>query len=177
MNFFKYALGTTALISLLTISGCQCNSSEKSKEIKITDSLSTSEEEISSLSAEYNPEFAFYYLDFDEASGEDLLVPQEMVTPEMDEIFIKERLNKTYPKVQITDMILDEDSILNVYIDEATYLTQQMGSYGAQEYLMHSVYAFTDLGKIKAVYFHFEEGDHAEPRLYFRTDFNISLAK
>lgn len=159
----------------MTVSGCQCNAPTIEEETIDVDTLKSNEQQEDTFSLNYQPEFAFYYLEYNEETGEDEIVVQEVIQPEMDEEFIQQRLNLTYPKVQISEINLDSDSILNVYIEDATYLTQQMGSYGAQEYLLHAVFAFTSIEKIKAVHFHFKEGDHAEPKLYFREDFKQYL--
>lgn len=50
-----------------------------------------------------------------------------------------------------------------VQIINAEYLTQRMGSSGAQDYLASVTYTLTENKQIKKVNFFFEEGDQAVP--------------
>jgi len=56
-------------------------------------------------------------------------------------------------------------------IPEATHLTQQMGSTGAQLYLAQVIYNLTEIPGIRFVNLDFEEGDHAAPGTYTRESF------
>ncbi len=58
-----------------------------------------------------------------------------------------------------------------VEIINARYLTQRMGSTGADAFLAEATFTITEHPRIDTVYFHFEEGDHARPGLYTREDF------
>ncbi len=57
-------------------------------------------------------------------------------------------------------------------IDNSDYLTQQMGTTGADEYLTKLIFTLTELENINYVKLNFMEGDHALPGTYERTDFN-----
>jgi hypothetical protein len=80
------------------------------------------------------------------------------------------RLNKEYPEVQIRYRYVSHDTIF-LKIDKSVYLTQQMGSTGAEAYLATVTYNMTELNGINAVDINFKMGDHAEPGVYTRTDF------
>lgn len=56
-------------------------------------------------------------------------------------------------------------------IADATYLTQQMGSTGAQMWLAAAVFNLTEIPGVRYVNFDFEEGDHAGPGTYDRNSF------
>ncbi len=60
---------------------------------------------------------------------------------------------------------------LYLRIPDATYLTQQMGSSGAEAYLAELVYNCTEIPGIRFVTLDFEEGDHAQPGTYRRESF------
>jgi hypothetical protein len=60
---------------------------------------------------------------------------------------------------------------LTVRIDEAGILTQQMGTYGADEFLKILTNALTEPDSIQYIKMDFEEGDHAVPGVYSRSDF------
>jgi hypothetical protein len=55
-----------------------------------------------------------------------------------------------------------------VAIKESTYLTQSMGTSGADDYVSTTVYTLTELKDIEYVNLNFTEGDHARPGTYSR---------
>ena len=80
------------------------------------------------------------------------------------------KLNEEYPEVQLEFNKITNDSIF-VKIRKSTYLTQQMGSSGAEAYLAEVTYNLSELKDISFVDIRFKEGDHAAPGTYTRTDF------
>lgn len=70
-------------------------------------------------------------------------------------------------KVYMKYLKLSGDT-LYVKIDESAYLTQQMGTMGADAYLSVATYTLTELDYVNAVHFDFKEGNHAIPRAYSR---------
>jgi len=95
--------------------------------------------------------------DFDTASLNADALTQELIT--------------NYPEIKPEIDRISNDT-LYLHITDAQYLTQQMGSAGAQMYLMEATYAYTELPNINVVHFSFEEGDHALPGNYTRNSFN-----
>lgn len=79
-------------------------------------------------------------------------------------------LNTRNPNVQL-QFVKQSGDTLYISIPESTYLTQQMGSTGAEMYLAESVYNLTEIPGIHNVRYDFEEGDHAEPGVYNRDSF------
>jgi hypothetical protein len=57
---------------------------------------------------------------------------------------------------------------LFIKIVESTFLTQQMGTAGADAYLSVATYTLTESKNVNYVHFDFEEGDHAIPGTYSR---------
>jgi spore germination protein GerM len=90
------------------------------------------------------------------------LQPEDMV----------DALNLKYPEIKLTWIRLEGNKAF-VAIQDASYLTQQSGSEGAQAYLAEVTYSLTELAGIAAVNFSFEEGDHAQPGVYTRDSFNF----
>ncbi|WP_134088410.1 hypothetical protein [Olivibacter sp. XZL3] len=84
---------------------------------------------------------------------------------------LAEALNIKYPEIKLEIGKTSHDT-LSVSIQNATFLTQQMGTTGALTYLAEATYAFTDLANINVVNFLFKEGDHAMPGPYTRKSFN-----
>ncbi len=85
---------------------------------------------------------------------------------------IVDALNLKYPEIKLHWVKMDGNKAF-VSIADAMYLTQQSGSEGAQAYLAETTYSLTELKGIAAVEFSFEEGDHARPGTYTRTDFKF----
>ena len=81
-----------------------------------------------------------------------------------------QKLNKLYPEIPLRFIKISNDSIF-VSINKSKYLTQQMGSTGAEAYLAEVTYNLTELKDINFVDMRFKEGDHASPGTYTRTDF------
>lgn len=79
-------------------------------------------------------------------------------------------LNQQHPEIKLDLLKVSGDSIFTA-IKKSTYLTQQMGSSGADAYLAEVTYNLTELTGINYVDIRFKEGDHAQPGVYSRTDF------
>lgn len=107
-------------------------------------------EESEQLEAERNPEF-----------NRTLLTVDAMT----------QALRTNYPEIALEINRVSNDTLF-VQIADARYLTQQMGSSGAQIYILEATYAYTELPEITVVHFDFAEGDHAIPGNYSRENFN-----
>ncbi len=70
-------------------------------------------------------------------------------------------------KVQLDLVNISNDTIY-VKIGNSEYLTQQMGTSGADEYMISTTFTLTELTRIHFVNFDFEYGDHASPGTYYR---------
>ncbi len=82
-----------------------------------------------------------------------------------------ELLNISSPNVQLQKIQVSNDT-LYVGIEESRFLTQRMGTTGAQSYLSIATYTLTEPERISHVNFDFEIGDHAMPGIYGRNDFS-----
>jgi len=90
-------------------------------------------------------------------------VEKNALTGEMMEKII----NKTWPRVQVNFLRISNDTAF-ISIPDSEVLTQQMGSAGAESFMVLTVYSFTEIKGIKYVSFDFEVGDHANPGVYNR---------
>lgn len=79
-------------------------------------------------------------------------------------------LNKKYPGIKMVLKSPVQETI-EIEITDATQLTQQMGTTGAEAFLAEATYSLTEIAGVKAVRFSFEEGDHARPGVYNRESF------
>ncbi|HEY0668722.1 MAG TPA: hypothetical protein VGD22_11125 [Sphingobacteriaceae bacterium] len=78
--------------------------------------------------------------------------------------------NKKYPQIQL-QWIKQEGGTAYLRIADATYLTQSMGSAGAEAYISEITFSFTEVKGIDAINLEFTEGDHASPGVYTREQF------
>jgi hypothetical protein len=79
-------------------------------------------------------------------------------------------LNTKTENVQILLKKISTDSIF-ISIPNSEYLSQRMGSSGAEALMAETVFTLTELKGIRFVDFDFTEGDHAVPGTYQRKDF------
>jgi hypothetical protein len=80
-------------------------------------------------------------------------------------------INKFYPKVQIKFVGTSDDTAF-ISIPDSEVLTQQMGTAGAESFMVTTTFSFTELKGIKYVSFDFKEGDHAIPGVYNRNSWD-----
>ncbi len=76
-------------------------------------------------------------------------------------------LNSQNEKVHLEFLKHSSDTLF-VSIPESNFLTQQMGSTGADGYLSVATFTLTESENVNYVQFDFEEGDHAFPGTYSR---------
>ncbi|MDO8951775.1 MAG: hypothetical protein Q7U86_04065 [Draconibacterium sp.] len=139
---------------------------ETAKESDLTDSFENS--------FVYNESEAIWGIVIDTLTGDEELkqlkpVEKEVLTGEMMEKII----NKTWPRVQIKYIGMSNDTAF-ISIPESEVLTQQMGSAGAESFMVSTVYSFTEIKGIKYVSFDFEFGDHASPGVYNRKSWDVN---
>lgn len=79
-------------------------------------------------------------------------------------------LNSTYPELKLSIKNTSGDTLF-LNLDNGKYLTEQIGSTGAESYLGEVVYNLTEVAGIDFVNINFKQGDHAQPGTYSRTDF------
>lgn len=79
-------------------------------------------------------------------------------------------LNQNYEGIQLRFLKISNDTLF-AEIPESDRFTQQLGSTGAYNYMASVVYNLTELPNVKYVKLDFEMGDHAEPGVYTRDDF------
>jgi len=58
-----------------------------------------------------------------------------------------------------------------VSIPDSYYLTERIGTFGANEYMASTTYSLTELKGIKYVHYDFEEGEHLSPGTMTRGDY------
>jgi hypothetical protein len=133
-----------------------------------------------------------WYVEYDTGTGKDLLVrgsKLKTIKGDINKMIIA--LNKTTleaeasnaqkegvplepPKIRLQSVA---DGIAHVEIIDAEYLTQRMGTSGAQNYLAAATYSLTETPGVRGVDFIFTVGDHAAPGMYTRESFKDYAVK
>lgn len=123
---------------------------------------------ISESSVVYDPSGAIWNYDYNLLTNEFEIkqlrvVDNDTLTGEM----LEKILNQAWPGVQIKFVKTSNDTAF-IFIPDSKVLTQQMGSAGAESFMISTTYSFTELKGIEQVSISFEEGDHAIPGVYSR---------
>jgi hypothetical protein len=167
MNRMKKQI-VTIWIFLLLVSACN----EGQKDRSIAGNLDTAVYTLTPSPKDYNEEYALWAYQFDTLSREFKPVKLkrfngDSLTPQSIEAIV----NKTWLKVQIQYLRTSHDTVF-ITIPYSEVLTQQMGSTGAEEFMVSTTYSFTELKGIKYVAYDFELGDHASPGIYQRASWD-----
>jgi len=83
-------------------------------------------------------------------------------------------INISWPRVQVKFIGTSNDTAF-IAIPNSEVLTQQMGSAGAESFMVTTIYSFTELKGIDYVSFDFEEGDHGIPGVYHRRSWDVNM--
>jgi len=109
--------------------------------------------------------------DYDTLSGEFFLKQQKIVNADsLTAENVIAIINAASENIKLVLEKLSNDT-LYVSIPESQFLTQQMGSAGAEGYLASTTFNLTEIKGINYVNYNFEEGDHLSPGVYSREDF------
>jgi hypothetical protein len=79
-------------------------------------------------------------------------------------------LNERFPQVQLERRKIGHDT-LYAEIKNAEFLTERMGSFGAEHYIAMAVLNLTSANGINFVRIDFTEGSHASPDVWSRQNF------
>jgi hypothetical protein len=119
----------------------------------------------------------FWHTDFDTVLNRDYILRGKMldsISRSPDDLI--NILNRRESKCKIEFIKMAGDSI-NIRILDDEYLTEQMGSSGAECYLAETIFTLTENESIKIVRIEMEYGSHASPGLYTRDNFKDIIIK
>jgi hypothetical protein len=157
-----------SFIIISAIAIMSCNTKEKEDKVAVVDSMGVAQKPDSSNMIKDS--HYFWTSELDQKEG---LVMKKLTPVSSDSLTVDNMIsmiNKEHPEIKLDFERVTHDSIF-VRIKNSKYLTQQMGSTGADAYLAEVTYNLTELSNINFVYIGFKEGDHAAPGIYTRTDF------
>lgn len=79
-------------------------------------------------------------------------------------------LNRKFPEIQMEKVAIKGDTLV-ARIPDATFLTQQFGSTGADYYVAQAVINLTTAPGVNFVRLEFTPGDHAQPGVFSKKSF------
>jgi hypothetical protein len=114
----------------------------------------------------------YWHADFDTILNKEFLIRGRMldsISKSPDELI--KILNRRNPKCKIEYIDLRKDTVI-IRILEDEFLSEQMGTTGADCYLGETIYTLTENDQIKFVRIEMDYGSHAGPGVYSRNDYN-----
>ena len=129
--------------------------------------------------APFGPDFKeyFWHTEFDSVENSGFLQKGKLVDQiSSDFLRLIMALNYRTAKCKIELLDLENDTI-KVKILNDEFLTEQMGTDGALEFLGETVYSLTESDSINFVDVQMDYGSHASPGVYSRKDFNDLIKK
>lgn len=167
MKFYFYL----SCFCLLILGSCTGSDSPDNEQITVdTISETTVEVDSADMSRTIVNVPSLWKVEVQENQTEKLKKPVDNVTKTMAPQQLVDALNESYPEIHLDLKKISHDTAY-ILVPKSTYLTQQMGSTGAYNYMATAVYNLTELDHVRYVNFNFEQGDHAEPGTYNREDF------
>lgn len=157
----------TKLISLgLILLINACNTPQQND--KATNDTDEKDDVVSEPSVVYDQSAAIWIYDYNQQTEVFEVkqlrpVDRDMLTGES----LQKIINKSWPKVQIKFIRTSNDTVF-ISIPDSEVLTQQMGSAGAESFMISTTFSFTELKDVNYVSFDFKEGDHGIPGTYHR---------
>lgn len=161
----------TTLISLgLVFLIISCT--RRQQDNRATDDTDEKMEFGSESSAVYDPTEVIWIYDYNQQTEEYEAtqlrpVDKETLTGET----LEQIINKAWPGVQIKFVRTSNDTAY-ISIADSKVLTQQMGSAGAESFMISTTFSFSELKDIHFVSFDFKEGDHGVPGVYNRNSWD-----
>lgn len=161
---------------ILLITGCSTAQQDDKTTADKGEMTTADTLEISEISSEssvvYDPSDAIWRYDFNQQTEE--FEVKQLRSFDRDTLTgqtLERIINKSWPRVQIEFIRTSNDTVF-VSIPDSEALTQQMGSAGAESFMISTTYSLTELKGINHVSYDFEEGDHAVPGVYDRNSWD-----
>lgn len=170
MRFWKIIFTLGVLLIYVSLPSCK-NRNDTEENTEIVDST------YSDTTVRYfdNPDSNMIVLGVDtnllwtvDVAEKTLKKPKSSLTPLLGVVIGS--LNAQYPDIQLTNPVLNRDTLM-LRIPKSDYFTNQIGSSGAAQYLAQAIINLTSVPGIKFVKIDFEMGSHASPGVWSRANF------
>jgi len=109
---------------------------------------------------------------YDDSSGNFEMKKTTQTGPDsLEASAVTDYMNSLNPNINLIFKKVSGDTVY-LSIADASFLTEQMGSTGATNYMATVTYNFTEIPGIHFINLDFVEGDHAGPGVYQRSSFS-----
>lgn len=163
-------------IVLLIAGSCLLTSCSRTNNDQVVADADSSQTSDTSIRYFETPDSSFEVMGIDSAllwivnaDAKTMKRPASQSTPAMSVII--NSLNAQYPGIRLTDPVMNHDT-LSLKIPDSDYLTNQIGSSGAAQYIAQAIINLTSLPGVKYVKIDFKMGSHASPGVWSRSDFS-----
>jgi hypothetical protein len=168
-NFLKNTImKILCFLFFLMVIAFSCNTNQSEKTATTVDTTVTAT--ITDSASINKDSHYFWSSDADSPKGLEMIKSRPLSTDSLTQTNIIQLMNEAYPEIPLSFTKISHDSIF-LKISKSNYLTEQLGSSGADAYIAEVTYNFTELKGINFVNISFKEGNHASPGTYSRTDF------
>lgn len=153
------------LAAITAVVSCNANKEEANKSL----SIETIEDGATvEPTLQYNPESKLYVwkANFDYTKVQNPTFQQAILNTDS----LIKGLNERYEKVFLQKDRISGDT-LNTFIDDSQYLSNQMGSTGAELYIADVVLNLAEVPGVKYVAIKMEEGSHAQSGIWTKQNF------
>lgn len=161
--------GILIILIMAFLSACNYQNGTKSdsiqNEIITSDSLNDSEELLSNFDIETKNKHSIW--DYD-CMKDTVMQIRNVTSDTLTHEILMNFINTDYQDKIYLEYVKTKHDTLFVIINDSHYLTQQMGTAGADDYMISATFTLTELQEVGFVNFDFEEGDHAIPGTYSR---------
>ncbi|HEX2682617.1 MAG TPA: hypothetical protein VHL77_01715, partial [Ferruginibacter sp.] len=155
------------LVGILLVA---CNEKRSGENEAVTDSTYTVINRIDTGNLVTDPHYFWEARADDESSRTLLRKSRPLDKDSLTAPVLVSMINERYQGIELQLVKISGDTIFT-RIKNATLLTNQMGSSGADIYLTEACFNLTELPGIHYVHIDFKEGEHASPGTYSRIDF------
>lgn len=162
---------TTTFICALFIISCNSNNDEKEKAPPVNEVIDTVSNNTSVDSTRTIINHSMIWtVQQDNSTKDKLKAPDSTQLHNLSSSQLIDLLNQNYPEIHLDFEKVSHDTIY-VKIPESQKLTNGIGDTGAENYLASATFTLTELKGVKFVNINMKAGDHAEPGVYSRNDF------
>ena len=163
-------------LSLITIVALACNQNKSKEAITAKDTLNMNVARTDSINIKTDTHYYWEAVPDDKSNKLIMKRVSPLSADSLTTDNLISRINSKYEHIKLELVKISGDTIF-VKIRQSNFLTQQMGSTGADMYLTEATYNLSELNNIGYVHFDFKEGEHAAPGTYSRSDFvNIKFS-
>lgn len=154
------------LFLLFLIAGVfSCNNNQEDKKMQESESTNTNPDSTSAVSD------AAYFWEAKDINGKlEMQKIRKIPADSLNYNAVIGLVNSYYPDIKLVPAGLSNDT-LAIKVENSDYLTNRMGSTGAETYIKELIYNLTELKDIHYIDLRFKRGNHADPGIYTRADF------